>query len=137
MAYLSDIEIAQSCRLRPIAEIAEKAHVDEKYLEPYGKNKAKIDLSLLDETKRENGRLVLVTAIGVHLMMPRMMTIKTSYRLSLSVLTGSAFLEGMDWMRRKMPSKSAACVLRRLPSGASISTGVQIVPHLEFSSGQQ
>ena len=49
--------------------------------------------------------------------------------------TGSAFLEGMDWMMRKMPSRSAAWVLRRLPSDASISTGVQIVPHLEFSSG--
>ena len=63
MAYLSDIEIAQSCELSPITEIAKKARVDEKYLEPYGKNKAKIDLSLLGETKRENGKLVLVTAI--------------------------------------------------------------------------
>ena len=63
MAYLSDIEIAQRCALRPISEIAEKAHVDEKYLEPYGRNKAKIDLSLLDETTRPMGKLILVTAI--------------------------------------------------------------------------
>ena len=33
MAYLSDIEIAQRCQLKPIAEIAKTAHVDEKYLE--------------------------------------------------------------------------------------------------------
>ena len=52
MAYLSDIEIAQRCTLEPITEIARRAHVDEKYLEPYGRNKAKIDLSLLDETDR-------------------------------------------------------------------------------------
>ena len=63
MAYLSDIEIAQRCALKPIAEIAKVAHVDEKYLEPYGKTKAKIDLSLLDETDRPEGRLILVTAI--------------------------------------------------------------------------
>ncbi len=63
MSYKSDIEIAQSCEMRPIGEIAKKAHVDEKYVENYGKYKAKIDLSLLEETKRENGKLILVTAI--------------------------------------------------------------------------
>ena len=63
MSYKSDIEIAQSCEMRPIGEIAAKAHVDEKYIEQYGKYKAKIDLSLLSETKREDGKLVLVTAI--------------------------------------------------------------------------
>ena len=63
MAYLSDIEIAQSCKMQPITEIAKRAHVDEKYLEPYGKYKAKIDLSLLKDTNKENGKLVLVTAI--------------------------------------------------------------------------
>ena len=63
MAYKTDIEIAQSCEMRPIGEIAAKAHLDEKYVEQYGKYKAKIDLSLLSETKREDGKLILVTAI--------------------------------------------------------------------------
>ncbi len=63
MQYKTDIEIAQSCKMRPIQEIASIAHVDEKYLEQYGKYKAKIDLSLLKETKKEDGKLVLVTAI--------------------------------------------------------------------------
>ena len=63
MAYLSDIEIAQQCEMKPITEIAKKAKVDEKYIEQYGKYKAKIDLSLLNETNREDGKLVLVTAI--------------------------------------------------------------------------
>ena len=63
MAYLSDIEIAQNCRMKPIAEIAAAAHVDEKYIEQYGKYKAKIDPSLLKETDRPDGKLVLVTAI--------------------------------------------------------------------------
>lgn len=63
MAYLSDIEIAQQCEMRPITEIAENAGIDEKYIEQYGKYKAKIDLSLLNESKRDNGKLILVTAI--------------------------------------------------------------------------
>ena len=63
MAYLSDIEIAQSIEMRPITEIAEKAGVDEKYVEQYGKYKAKIDYSLLKENTRGNGKLILVTAI--------------------------------------------------------------------------
>ena len=63
MEYKSDIEIAQSCQMRHITEIAEAAHVDEKYIEQYGRYKAKIDLSLLDETDRKDGKLILVTAI--------------------------------------------------------------------------
>ena len=63
MAYLTDIEIAQQCKMKPISEIAKVAHVDESYLEHYGKYKAKIDLSLLNEEGRANGKLVLVTAI--------------------------------------------------------------------------
>ncbi len=63
MAYLSDIEIAQACHMEPITEIAKRAHVDEKYLEQYGRYKAKIDPALLTESNRENGKLILVTAI--------------------------------------------------------------------------
>ena len=63
MTYLSDIEIAQQCKMQPIAQIAAKAHVDEKYLEPYGRYKAKVDLSLLKDTDRPDGKLILVTAI--------------------------------------------------------------------------
>ena len=63
MAYKTDIEIAQECELRPIGEIAARAHVDEKYLEPYGRWKAKVDPALLRETDRKDGKLVLVTAI--------------------------------------------------------------------------
>ncbi len=62
MQYKTDIEIAQACEMKPIMEIAKKAHVDERYVEQYGKYKAKIDLSLLDED-RKNGKLILVTAI--------------------------------------------------------------------------
>ena len=63
MEYKTDIEIAQACKMQHILEIAEKAHVDEKYIEQYGRYKAKIDLSLLDETHKEDGKLILVTAI--------------------------------------------------------------------------
>ena len=63
MAYLSDIEIAQACEMKPITEIAAKAHVDEKYVEQYGKYKAKIDPALINETDKKDGKLILVTAI--------------------------------------------------------------------------
>ncbi len=60
---MTDIEIAQSVQMKPITEIAKTAGIDEKYLEQYGKYKAKVDLSLLKESKNEDGKLVLVTAI--------------------------------------------------------------------------
>lgn len=63
MAFLSDIEIAQQCEMQPITEIAKKAHLDEEYIEQYGKYKAKVDLSLLKNTDRKDGKLILVTAI--------------------------------------------------------------------------
>ena len=63
MAYLTDIEIAQQCKMQPITEIAKKAHIDDSYIEQYGKYKAKIDPKLLKDTDRPDGKLVLVTAI--------------------------------------------------------------------------
>ncbi len=59
----SDIEIAQSVEMAHISEIAKKAKIDEKYIEYYGRHKAKIDLSLLNESEKEDGKLILVTAI--------------------------------------------------------------------------
>lgn len=63
MAYLSDIEIAQSVKPEHILEIAKRADVDTKYIEQYGNYKAKVDLSLLNETTKKDGKLILVTAI--------------------------------------------------------------------------
>ncbi len=60
---MTDIEIAQSCEMKPIGQIAETAGIDEKYLEPYGRYKAKVDYALLKESKRPDGKLILVTAI--------------------------------------------------------------------------
>lgn len=64
MAYKSDIEIAQSCVMQPITVIARTAGIDEKYLEQYGRYKAKVDLALLrDMAARPDGKFILVTAI--------------------------------------------------------------------------
>ncbi len=60
---MTDIEIAQSVKARPITEIAEIAGVAPEYLEQYGRTKAKVSLSLLKESKRPDGKLILVTAI--------------------------------------------------------------------------
>jgi len=59
----SDIEIAQATTLKPISEIAEQAGIDARYLDPYGKYKAKIDPALLRETAGKRGKLILVTAM--------------------------------------------------------------------------
>ncbi|WP_297979124.1 formate--tetrahydrofolate ligase [uncultured Oscillibacter sp.] len=64
MKILSDIEIAQQCAMRPIAEIAQTAGVEGKYLELYGNYKAKVDYRLLRESTRPDGKLILVTAIN-------------------------------------------------------------------------
>ena len=64
MGFKSDIEIAQECEMQPITKIAEKAGIDDKYLEQYGKYKAKIDYNLLKESDRKDGKLILMTAIN-------------------------------------------------------------------------
>lgn len=61
--YKSDIEIAQSVKMKNISEIADTAGIPSDYIEQYGNYKAKIDLSYLKDSKKENGKLVLVTAI--------------------------------------------------------------------------
>ena len=59
---LTDIEIAQSCEMKPIWEIAETAGIPEEYIDYYGKYKAKLSLDILKHEDREN-KLVLVTAM--------------------------------------------------------------------------
>lgn len=62
---LTDIEIAQSAKLKPISEIAKSVGIDEDYLIPYGKYKAKIDLEFMKKVEnKKDGRLILVTAIN-------------------------------------------------------------------------
>ena len=65
-SYKSDIEIAREVKGAPIPEIAKKAGIPEDYLEPYGKNKAKVDMAYFDDPKvksAQDGKLILVTAI--------------------------------------------------------------------------
>ena len=63
MAFLTDIEIAHSAKLDNITNIAKSIGIDDKYVDCYGKYKAKIDLSYLKESSKEEGKLILVTAI--------------------------------------------------------------------------
>ena len=65
MGFKSDIEIAQECEMKPITEIAAKAGIEDKYLEQYGKYKAKLGDELWDRVKdNPDGKLILVTAIN-------------------------------------------------------------------------
>ncbi len=59
----SDIEIARSISLKPIAEIADSLGIPAEALEPYGKNMAKVPLDLIDDEKVKKSKLILVTAI--------------------------------------------------------------------------
>ncbi|MGE5530105.1 MAG: formate--tetrahydrofolate ligase [Patescibacteria group bacterium] len=61
---LSDIEIAQGTKLRPISEIAKIAGLGEDDYEPYGRYKAKVSLDVYERLKgKKNGKLIYVTAI--------------------------------------------------------------------------
>ena len=60
---LSDIEIAQATEPKHINDVAKIAGIPEEYIEQYGKYKAKIDLKFLEKSKKENGKLILVTAM--------------------------------------------------------------------------
>jgi len=60
---MTDIEIAQSVQMKPIVDIAKVAGIGDDYLEQYGKYKAKVDYSLLKNSQRPDGKLILVTAI--------------------------------------------------------------------------
>ena len=62
---LTDIEIAQQAKLKPIREIAESLGVREEELEPYGRYKAKLNEALFQRVKdAPDGKLILVTAIN-------------------------------------------------------------------------
>lgn len=63
--FPSDIKIAQGATMLPIVEVAKKLNIDSDYIDPYGKYKCKLDLSLLDSLKdKPDGKLILVTAIN-------------------------------------------------------------------------
>jgi formate--tetrahydrofolate ligase len=60
---LSDLEIAQAAKLKPIGEIAAKLGIPTEYLIPYGHDKAKVDLRFMKTlADRPDGKLILVTA---------------------------------------------------------------------------
>ena len=62
---LTDIEIAQQTKLRPIKEIADSIGIKEEELEPYGRYKAKLNESLFERVKNnKDGKMILVTAIN-------------------------------------------------------------------------
>jgi len=63
MSFPSDLEIAQSCKMQHINEIAAKLNIAVDDLEHYGKYKAKLPLSLIKEEAIKNNKLILVSAI--------------------------------------------------------------------------
>ena len=61
---MTDIEIARASKMLEIDDIADKLNINRDYLEHYGKYKAKINLDILKDLKKEDGKLILVTSIN-------------------------------------------------------------------------
>ena len=62
---MKDIDIARSIEKKKITEITDRLGIDEKYIEQYGKYKAKISTDIFEELKdRKDGKLVLITSIN-------------------------------------------------------------------------
>ena len=61
---MTDIEIARRAKIQNIEKIAQKLEIDSDYLEYYGKYKAKIDLGILERSRKKDGKLILVTSIN-------------------------------------------------------------------------
>ena len=65
MAHKSDIEIAREAQKQPIQAIGEKIGITSDSLLPYGHDKAKVSQDFINSVQsRENGKLILVTAIN-------------------------------------------------------------------------
>jgi len=61
---MTDIQIAQQATLKPITQIAERLGIDPDQIDLYGKYKAKLPLSLINEEQAAKAKLVLVSAIS-------------------------------------------------------------------------
>ena len=62
---MKDIEVAREVKLKNITEVAGKAGIEEEYVEPYGKYKAKISIKQYEKLKNKpDGKLILVTSIN-------------------------------------------------------------------------
>ena len=61
---MTDIEIARRAKIQNIEKIAQKLEIDSDFLEYYGKYKAKIDLGILERSRKKDGKLILVTSIN-------------------------------------------------------------------------
>ena len=61
---MTDIEIANTVKLKPITEIAKKLGIDPEVIELYGKYKAKLPLDLIQPARMQGKHLILVSAIS-------------------------------------------------------------------------
>ena len=65
MSYKTDIEIAREANKKPIKDIGERLDIPYEHLLPYGHDKAKVSQEFINSVQdRENGKLILVTAIN-------------------------------------------------------------------------
>ncbi|MEZ6095569.1 MAG: formate--tetrahydrofolate ligase [Pirellulaceae bacterium] len=78
----TDIEIARKVELKPIAEIAQKLGLSQDLLEVYGKHKAKLPLKLIDQSKVDRCKLILVSK---PFLRPRLAKAKTTTSIGLSM----------------------------------------------------
>ncbi|MCR5668932.1 MAG: formate--tetrahydrofolate ligase [Lachnospiraceae bacterium] len=90
---MTDIEIAQNCKMEKITEVAKLLDLGEDDLELYGKYKAKLSDELLEKLQdREDGKLILVTAINPTPAGEGKTTISIGLAQALNVLNKKACL---------------------------------------------
>lgn len=60
----TDLEIASKASFKDLEEITKAFHLPKEAIIPYGKNKAKVDVDLIEEVREKEGKLILVSAIN-------------------------------------------------------------------------
>ena len=137
MGFKSDIEIAQECQMSPITEIAAKAGIDDKYLEQYGKYKAKIDYNLLKESDKKDGKLILETMVTFE-DAPKKLWIKfpsiTEYEKKVAVL--NSILETSEGNDEVIIYCEAEKKMNKLPKNCNIKADDEILNHLKKAFGE-
>ncbi len=119
----SDIEISQSAKIEPIQTVCARYGIEEQYLDPYGRHKAKLSLNLLRD-REPRGKYILVTAIT-----------PTPLGEGKTVTT-----VGLSMALNRL-GKSAVCTIRQpslgptfgIKGGAAGGGYVQVVPMEEFN----
>ena len=117
---LTDIQIAQSCEMKPITQVAGDLDILEDELELYGKYKAKLSPELWKRVcKNKDGKLILVTAINPTPAGEGKTTTTVGIGQAMSKLGHKAIIALREPLRTCNGSKGGCCWRRIFPGGSN------------------